>query len=84
MKHLRPLMIAPLVFSAVGCASYDQQDVTLLGGATDHNIALHSVRDVDLPNELAVEGGRGGSGADAVGALRAGKRQGASPRGGNS
>ncbi len=37
------------------CASFDHQDVYLLGGANEQNVALQSVRDVNLPNSREVE-----------------------------
>ncbi|MCI4643725.1 MAG: hypothetical protein MRY64_02960 [Hyphomonadaceae bacterium] len=52
------------------CASHDYRNVDLLGDATDKNIALQSVRDVAAPNYKAIEGGEGGSSAQAVAALR--------------
>lgn len=62
-----------------GCASHDYQTVNLLGSATAHNIALQSVRDVDTPNPLEVEGGEGGSPARAVSALRNSSSERAAP-----
>jgi hypothetical protein len=48
------------------CASYDHQDVYLLGEATEANIATHSVRDVNLPNSRQVESTSGVRAAKAV------------------
>lgn len=64
-----------------GCASHDYQTVNLLGSATAHNIAIQSVRDVNTPNPLEVEGGEGGAPARAVSALRGGSGERAAPRG---
>lgn len=68
-RKLRPLILILCGFAAA-CASHDQRDVQLLGAATEANIALQSVRDVDAPNYKAIEGGEGGSSAQAVVALR--------------
>lgn len=71
--------VTPMIFLA-GCASHDYQDVRLLGAATSHNIALQSVRDVDTPNPLMIEGGEGGAPARAVSALRSSSSERAAPR----
>jgi hypothetical protein len=57
------------------CASFDHQDVSLLGGANEHNIAAQSVRDVNLPNSREVESSSGVRAAKAVKALNEGTRQ---------
>lgn len=57
------------------CASFDHQDVSLLGGANEHNIAAQSVRDVNLPNSRDVESSSGVRAAKAVKALNEGKTQ---------
>ncbi len=70
------------ISSAVGalamltaCASLDHQDVYLLGGANEQNVALQSVRDVNLPNSREVESTSGVRAANAVKALNEGKTQ---------
>jgi len=55
------------------CASHDHQDVYLLGGATETNIAAQSVRDVNLPNSRQIESTSGVRAANAVKALNEGK-----------
>ncbi|KCZ93957.1 hypothetical protein [Hyphomonas johnsonii] len=55
------------------CAAYDHQDANLLGEANRSNIALQSVRDVNLPNSKAVETTSGVRAAKAVKALNEGK-----------
>jgi len=63
-------VMLPLAMLAA-CASHDYRDIDLLGDATDQNIALHSVRDVDKSNYGGRdEGGQGETGAQAVSALR--------------
>ena len=46
--------------------SHDFQTERLLGGATEHNISVHAIRPVDLPN---TEGLTGQSGVRAVTAI---------------
>jgi type IV pilus biogenesis protein CpaD/CtpE len=58
-----------------GCASFDHQDVYLLGGANEQNIAAQSVRDVNLPNSREVEASSGVRAVKAVKALNEGKTQ---------
>ncbi len=67
-------VIAALSFLAA-CASHDHQDVRLLGGATEKNIATQSVRDVNLPNSREVESTSGVRAANAVKALNEGKQK---------
>lgn len=55
------------------CASHDNRDHNLLGGANKANIAAQSVRDVNLPNSRAVETTSGVRAAKAVQALNEGK-----------
>lgn len=69
-RKVRPFALILCALSAAGCASHDYRDVELLGAATDRNIALQSVRDVDTPNYKSIDGGEGGSSAKAVAALR--------------
>lgn len=57
------------------CASFDHQDVSLLGGANEHNIAAQSVRDVNLPNSREVDSSSGVRAVKAVKALNEGKTQ---------
>ncbi|MFT5775569.1 hypothetical protein [Hyphomonas sp.] len=57
------------------CASHDHQDIRLLGGATEMNIATQSVRDVNLPNSREVESTSGVRAANAVKALNEGKQK---------
>lgn len=67
------LMLQFLACLTAGCASHDYRGENLLGGATEQNIQLHSVRDADLPNHQEIDGGQGGTGANAVAALRRGQ-----------
>ncbi len=66
--------IAALSFLAA-CASHDHQDVRLLGGATEMNIATQSVRDVNLPNSREIESTSGVRAANAVKALNEGTQK---------
>ncbi len=68
-RKMRPFALILCALSAA-CASHDYRDVELLGAATDRNIALQSVRDVNTPNYQSIDGGEGGSSAKAVAALR--------------
>lgn len=70
MTHKKKSLAVMLCVLATACASHDYRDVQLLGAATDANISRQSVRDVDTPNFKAIEGGKGGSAAAAVSALR--------------
>lgn len=66
----KPFAAALLTVTLAGCASHDYRDVEILGAATEHNIQMHSVRDVTLPNKKVGDGGQGSTGANAVAALR--------------
>jgi len=59
-----------LVMLLAGCVNHDHQNVELLGGATEYNIQLHSVRDAARPNEKEIADAKGSTGANAVAALR--------------
>ena len=73
MKHTT-LILAGLSLSLLsGCASFDAQDRTVLGDATRENIALQSVRNVDVPNTAAIETSSGVRAAEAVKRLNEGK-----------
>lgn len=63
-----PCLVAACLLAA--CASHDHGDTFLLGGATDQNIALQSVRDPGKPEPVPVESGLDGRAGDAVEALR--------------
>jgi len=78
---IKTVLMTALVPVLAACASHDYRDVSLLGGATEHNIQLHSVRDATVPNRKAIDGGQGSTGANAVAALRESK---AKPSGGPS
>lgn len=74
MKRAAPRLMLPLLAClSAGCASHDYRGERLLGSATEQNIQLHSVRDSDLPNNQEIDGGQGGTGANAVAALRRGQ-----------
>lgn len=76
MKNIKTLILTGLFASAMGaCAGHDHQDKYLLGGATQTNIALQSVRDVKVPNSEEVGETSGVRGANAVKALNEGKRK---------
>lgn len=74
MKRYLPILVLPLVgLISSGCAGHDYRGERLLGSATDKNIQLHSVRNDALPNNKEIDGGQGGTGANAVAALRQGQ-----------
>lgn len=58
MRSQLPFLLIGFVLVS-GCASHDFQDQYLLGGATEQNIALQSVRDVSEAETRPVEHGRG-------------------------
>ncbi len=89
MNSIKTLLAAFAASTVLaGCASHDAQDTTLLGEATARNIALQSVRDVNLPNSKAVESTSGVRAANAVKALNEGQtrelRQASADAGGDS
>lgn len=57
------------------CASLDNRDRYLLGGATRTNIAEQSIRDVTVPNSDNSHSASGVRAANAVRALNEGKRK---------
>ena len=76
MKHAWKTVCAVVGMSVLtGCASFDHQDVYLLGDANERNIAAQSVRDVNLPNSREVEASSGVRAVKAVKALNEGKTQ---------
>ena len=76
--------VAGLLLTAflAGCASHDFGNVELLGAASDHNLRLQSIRDVDAPNLKGVEGGEGGRAAAPIERLREGQAEDLSPMSG--
>lgn len=74
-NHIKTIGAAIAVSCLAACASYDHQDVRLLGGATRMNIATQAVRDVNLPNSREVESTSGVRAANAVKALNEGKQK---------
>ncbi|MEL6473075.1 MAG: hypothetical protein AAFU66_08795 [Pseudomonadota bacterium] len=71
MSSTSRIIVAALVSSVVaGCVSPDRSDDFVLGAATDANIAMHSVRDVTLPNDAPVTGKRGADAGAAVNQLK--------------
>lgn len=72
-KHNRISGAIAALALLTACASHDHQDVYLLGGATETNIAAQSVRDVNLPNSRQIESTSGVRAANAVKALNEGK-----------
>jgi hypothetical protein len=76
MKNLIKTAGAAVAVSCLAaCASHDHQDVRLLGGATEMNIATQAVRDVNLPNSREIESTSGVRAANAVKALNEGKQK---------
>lgn len=51
----RQLLLLTLAMTLSACTSIDQQDRFILGEATRNNVAIHSPRDVNLPNSKQVE-----------------------------
>ena len=74
-KHFKITGAITALSFLAACASHDHQDVHLLGGATEMNIATQSVRDVNLPNSREVESTSGVRAANAVKALNEGKQK---------
>lgn len=72
-KHNRIAGAIAALALLTACASHDHQDVYLLGGASETNIAAQSVRDVNLPNSRQIESTSGVRAANAVKALNEGK-----------
>ncbi len=77
--HLTGLLLASLCLSACasqGGASYDPdfQKQFLLGGATDQNIAMQSIRAVDVPNSKGLSGQSGERAVSAIARLNSGDR----------
>jgi|GEM_PF-2058835 len=73
------LLLAALCFSA--CASQggtgydpDHQKKFVLGAATDRNIALQSIRAVDVPNSKGLSGQSGERAVSAITRLNSGER----------
>lgn len=71
-----------VLLSAGACASHDFGNVEQLGAATDHNMQLQAIRDLDEPNLKGVEGGEGGRAGEPVRRLREGKAEELSPMSG--
>ncbi|MBU2606455.1 MAG: hypothetical protein KKC43_11265 [Alphaproteobacteria bacterium] len=74
-NHIKTIGAAIAVSCLTACASYDHQDVRLLGGATRMNIATQAVRDVNIPNSREVQSTSGVRAANAVKALNEGKQK---------
>ena len=72
IRHGLPLLA---LCALAACASHDNQDRYLLGGATAANIAEQSIRDVNVPNSEAATSASGVRAANAVRALNEGKRK---------
>jgi len=73
------LILASLCFGACasqGGAGYDpdHQKQFILGGATDRNIALQSIRSVDVPNSKGLTGQSGERAVSAITRLNSGER----------
>ncbi len=73
MKHRTLILAGFSLMLLSGCASFDAQDRTVLGDATRDNIALQSVRNVDVPNTAVIETSSGVRAAEAVKRLNEGK-----------
>lgn len=73
MKHKTQILIGLSLTLLGGCASFDAQDRAVLGEATRENIALQSVRNVDVPNTASIETSSGVRAAEAVKRLNEGK-----------
>lgn len=71
------------LLSAAGCVSHDYANTELLGAATQHNMALQSVRELDAPNMQGVDGGHGGRAGQPVSKLRNGEAEDLSPMSGS-
>ena len=72
MKRITLIATCLTLTALGGCASHDAQDTALLGAATRSNIALQSVRNVDVPNTAAVNSSSGVRAAEAVKRLNEG------------
>ena len=75
MKYLKSAFPVLALAMLPACASFDNQDRYLLGGANAANIAEQSIRDVTVPNSEANQSASGVRAANAVRALNEGKRK---------
>ncbi len=71
-----------LLHLAGACSSHDFGNARLLGAATDHNMQLQAIREIDAPNLKGVEGGEGGRAGEPIRRLRDGKAEELSPMSG--